>query len=201
MKVKRFIAALVALCVLAAPAAFAATVANTGGSPVQNHAQAKAAAVAARTQALRAIAARRNVFLARTLARRQGTALHRGYARRAHHRPLRALQRSNTHLRLALRALRRERIQQRRARVQQRAAFASVPKSTLDAIAACESHGNPRAIGGGGAYRGMFQMTYQIWAAVGGSGDPAAAPAGEQYYRAALVYQRYGSGQWPVCGR
>src|SRR3954453_23160564 len=30
----------------------------------------------------------------------------------------------------------------------------------LAAIAACESGGNPSAIGGGGQYRGAFQMTY-----------------------------------------
>lgn len=193
MKFKRHIAALASLGVLAAPAAFAATVANTGGSPVQNHVQAKAAAADTRERALQPAAARRNVRLARTLAKRQGTSLARGYARRAHQRPLPALRRSNARLRSQMRAVRRE-------QAQQRAAFANVPKSTLDAIAACESNGNPRAIGGGGAYRGLFQMTYSIWAAVGGSGDPAAASAGEQYYRAALVYSRYGSGQWPVCG-
>ena len=74
-------------------------------------------------------------------------------------------------------------------------------RENLSSIAWCESHNNPRAIGGGGRYRGMYQMTFSIWGAVGGHGDPAAAPAAEQYYRAALIYTRYGSGQWPVCGR
>ena len=50
----------------------------------------------------------------------------------------------------------------------------------LEAIAQCESHGNPRAIGGGGQFRGKYQFTYATWAAVGGSGDPAAAPESEQ---------------------
>jgi hypothetical protein len=71
----------------------------------------------------------------------------------------------------------------------------------LAAIAACESGGNPSAIGGGGAYRGAFQMTYAAWASVGGSGDPAAAPMAEQVRRAAALYAQAGPGQWPVCGR
>lgn len=70
----------------------------------------------------------------------------------------------------------------------------------LSAIAACESHGNPRAIGGGGAFRGKYQFDYGTWAAVGGSGDPAAAPEREQDHRAALLLQRAGSSPWPVCG-
>jgi hypothetical protein len=72
--------------------------------------------------------------------------------------------------------------------------------AVLAKIAECESHGNPRAIGGGGLYRGAFQMTTSIWASVGGHGDPASAPLAEQYRRAALLYQRSGPGQWPVCG-
>jgi hypothetical protein len=70
----------------------------------------------------------------------------------------------------------------------------------LAAIAACESGGNPRAIGGGGLYRGKYQMTYAAWASVGGKGDPAAAPEAEQDRRAAMLLAQSGSGQWPVCG-
>jgi hypothetical protein len=70
----------------------------------------------------------------------------------------------------------------------------------LAAIAACESGGNPGAIGGGGLYRGMFQMTYASWASVGGAGDPAAAPVSEQVRRAAALYATAGPGQWPLCG-
>ena len=84
----------------------------------------------------------------------------------------------------------------------QRRAYASVAvPGALQAIAACESGGNPQAIGGGGAFRGKYQFTYATWAAVGGSGDPAAAPEAEQDMRAALLYARAGAGQWPVCGR
>jgi resuscitation-promoting factor RpfB len=76
----------------------------------------------------------------------------------------------------------------------------SVPPQ-LQAIAECESHGNPRSIGGGGLYRGKYQMTTSIWASVGGHGDPAAASEREQDLRAALLYNRSGAGQWPVCGQ
>jgi hypothetical protein len=71
----------------------------------------------------------------------------------------------------------------------------------LQAIAACESGGDPHAIGGGGAFRGKYQFTYATWAAVGGSGDPAAAPEAEQDRLAAKLYATAGAGQWPVCGR
>ena len=71
----------------------------------------------------------------------------------------------------------------------------------LQAIAACESGGNPRAVGGGGAFRGKYQFDYGTWARVGGSGDPAAAPEAEQDRRAALLYARAGASPWPVCGR
>jgi soluble lytic murein transglycosylase-like protein len=70
----------------------------------------------------------------------------------------------------------------------------------LQSIAACESGGNPRAIGGGGAYRGKYQFDHQTWASVGGSGDPAAAPEAEQDKRAAMLYARAGAAPWPVCG-
>jgi Transglycosylase-like domain len=71
----------------------------------------------------------------------------------------------------------------------------------LAAIAACESGGDPRAVGGGGTFRGKYQFDYGTWASVGGSGDPAAAPEGEQDRRAAMLYARAGASPWPVCGR
>jgi hypothetical protein len=69
------------------------------------------------------------------------------------------------------------------------------------ALARCESGGNPNSIGGGGAYRGLYQFTYGTWRAVGGSGDPIDASSEEQTYRAKLLYLRRGSAPWPVCGR
>ena len=73
--------------------------------------------------------------------------------------------------------------------------------AVLKAIAACESGGNPRAIGGGGLYRGLLQFDRQTWVSVGGTGDPAAASVAEQYRRGAILYARAGSAPWPVCGR
>ncbi|SHN70860.1 Uncharacterized conserved protein YabE, contains G5 and tandem DUF348 domains [Geodermatophilus obscurus] len=68
------------------------------------------------------------------------------------------------------------------------------------ALAKCESGGRPNAVSGTGKYRGMYQFSQGTWNAVGGSGDPAAASADEQTYRAQLLYQRSGAGQWPHCG-
>ena len=70
----------------------------------------------------------------------------------------------------------------------------------LQAIANCESGGDPKAVGGGGLYRGKYQFSRETWAAVGGSGDPAAAPEAEQDKRAAQLLAQSGTGQWPVCG-
>jgi hypothetical protein len=70
----------------------------------------------------------------------------------------------------------------------------------LRSIAWCESKNDPHAIGGGGAYRGMYQFSFSTWGVVGGSGDPAAAPRAEQTWRAWLLLSRHGSGHWPVCG-
>jgi hypothetical protein len=88
----------------------------------------------------------------------------------------------------------------KRARARAAAAPAASASPQLEAIAACESGGNPSAIGGGGAYRGKYQFDYGTWASVGGSGDPAAAPESEQDARAAMLLQRAGTAPWPVCG-
>jgi hypothetical protein len=101
-----------------------------------------------------------------------------------------------------VRAARSERrAARKRAARRERAKYRSVAiPPQLASIANCESHGNPRAVSGTGTYRGKYQFSYSTWAAVGGSGDPAAASEAEQDYRAALLYQRSGPGQWPVCG-
>jgi Transglycosylase-like domain len=89
-------------------------------------------------------------------------------------------------------------------RREQREAFAALPggvsQATLDAIASCESGGNPAAVSADGSYRGKYQFDQGTWESVGGSGDPAAAPESEQDYRAALLYTQSGSSPWPVCG-
>jgi hypothetical protein len=100
----------------------------------------------------------------------------------------------------ALRA-RRAKLAARRAAHARNATYTGPLAGVLAKIAACESGGNPAAIGGGGAYRGAYQMTFAAWASVGGHGDPATAPMAEQTRRAALLYTQSGAGQWPVCGR
>jgi hypothetical protein len=83
----------------------------------------------------------------------------------------------------------------------QQTAGGSTAPAGLQAIAACESGGNPGAVGGGGAYRGKYQFDQQTWASVGGSGDPASAPEAEQDKRAAILYSQRGASAWPVCGQ
>jgi hypothetical protein len=102
----------------------------------------------------------------------------------------------------AVRLVKHERQVAARKRAAARAAAAPAASASpqLEAIAACESGGNPSAIGGGGAYRGKYQFDYGTWASVGGTGDPAAAPEAEQDRRAAILLQRSGTSPWPVCG-
>jgi resuscitation-promoting factor RpfB len=69
------------------------------------------------------------------------------------------------------------------------------------ALARCESGGNPRATGGNGRYRGLYQFTLSTWHAVGGQGDPIDWGWDEQTYRAKLLYVRRGDSPWPTCGR
>ena len=98
--------------------------------------------------------------------------------------------------------LRRSRRELRRAKAA--ATASSVTGSTaspnLEAIAACESGGNPSTNTGNGFY-GKYQFTQSAWASVGGTGNPAAASEAEQDKRAAMLYSQQGSSPWPVCGR
>jgi hypothetical protein len=83
--------------------------------------------------------------------------------------------------------------------------FAQLPGGvslgTLEAIAACESGGNPEAVSPEGTYMGLFQFDQGTWESVGGTGLPTEASAEEQEYRAALLYSEAGSSPWPVCGQ
>lgn len=92
----------------------------------------------------------------------------------------------------------------REARRRQRERFRDLPgavsRATLDSIASCESGGDPRIVSSNGLYHGKYQFSLETWASVGGQGSPAEAPEIEQDYRAALLYERSGPGQWPVCG-
>jgi soluble lytic murein transglycosylase-like protein len=94
-----------------------------------------------------------------------------------------------------------ERAERRRERADEQS-FGLAPGvslATLDAIAACESGGDPTAVNPAGYY-GKYQFDTSTWASVGGTGNPAEAPEAEQDYRASLLYSRAGSSPWPVCG-
>ena len=88
----------------------------------------------------------------------------------------------------------------RRERRSRAKAQAPVVPPVLQAIAACESGGNPRAVSADGRYHGLFQFDQTTWNSVGGEGDPAAASVAEQVKRAEILYAQAGPGQWPVCG-
>jgi resuscitation-promoting factor RpfB len=66
----------------------------------------------------------------------------------------------------------------------------------------CESGGNPRAIGGGGLYRGAFQFMRSTWKASPKSpgGDPIVYAYRTQAVVAVALKNRDGAGHWPVCG-
>jgi hypothetical protein len=70
----------------------------------------------------------------------------------------------------------------------------------LAAIAKCESGGDPTAVSADGQYRGKYQFLISTWEAIGGTGDPAAAPEPEQDQRAAALLAAEGTSPWPVCG-
>ena len=106
---------------------------------------------------------------------------------------------SDRALRRAVRQLRR-RSQRVSRQIRARRALTASVRGVLERIAACESHGNPRAISASGTFRGKYQFSYGTWAAVGGRGDPAAAPEAEQDRRAAILLMRTGGSAWPVCG-
>jgi hypothetical protein len=122
----------------------------------------------------------------------------RGFSPRAYRRAVRDDQPAR--LARRVRSLRRELEDARRDRHRARRARHSAASPTLEAIAACESGGNPATNTGNGFY-GKYQFTLSTWQSVGGSGNPAAASEAEQNRRAALLYAREGASPWPVCGR
>lgn len=69
----------------------------------------------------------------------------------------------------------------------------------LKRIAQCESGGNPRAVSASGRYRGKYQFDRSTWAAIGGSGDPAAASESTQDRLALKLYRKRGTAPWPNC--
>jgi hypothetical protein len=69
-------------------------------------------------------------------------------------------------------------------------------------VSYCESHNNPRAVGGGGRYRGAFQFTRNAWNTSPKSpgGDPIRYAWKTQAAVAVLLKHRDGTRPWPVCG-
>lgn len=70
----------------------------------------------------------------------------------------------------------------------------------LEAIAQCESGGDPTAVSADGLYRGKYQFTQETWQSLGGTGDPAAAPESVQDELAAQLLSQAGTSPWPHCG-
>lgn len=69
----------------------------------------------------------------------------------------------------------------------------------LEAIAQCESGGDPEAVSESGRYRGKYQFDMETWRSVGGTGDPAKASEREQDRRAMKLFKREGTAPWPNC--
>lgn len=87
-----------------------------------------------------------------------------------------------------------------------RARSAPTPRPVLSgdvwgALAACESGGNPRAVGGGGRYFGAFQFSLGTWHSMGMPGNPVDYSFSAQLAVAQRLQARSGWGQWPHCSR
>jgi Transglycosylase-like domain len=130
---------------------------------------------------------------------RTNTRLARRAARLGHHRLRTGHARRLRDDAVSVIRLRNQRLRRRIARLERRAG-ASTASAPLQAIAACESGGNPSTNTGNGFY-GKYQFTQETWQSVGGTGNPAAASEAEQDRRAAQLYAQAGSSPWPVCGR
>jgi uncharacterized protein YabE (DUF348 family) len=76
----------------------------------------------------------------------------------------------------------------------------SVDSLNWNALAECESGGNPNAVNSAGPYYGLYQFSASTWRSVGGTGVPTDHGAGEQTFRAKKLYQAQGDSPWPSCG-
>jgi hypothetical protein len=123
-------------------------------------------------------------------ARKLARVRHERFSARAYRRRLRGDSAAELH----------DRLRGLRHRLARAAQPAMAVSPTLQAIAACESGGNPATDTGNGFY-GKYQFTLSTWQSVGGTGNPAGASEAEQDRRAAMLYAREGASPWPVCGR
>jgi hypothetical protein len=118
------------------------------------------------------------------------------------HRAVRLARRLDLSARAERRRLRNAPADEIRSRIRELEQRLAAPTAspTMQAIAQCESGGNPSADTGNGFY-GKYQFTLETWQAVGGTGNPAHASEAEQDRRAAALYAQAGPSPWPVCGR
>ena len=100
---------------------------------------------------------------------------------------------------VAKRAAERRAAEKREAHQAAAAPSVAIPPQ-LEAIAQCESGGDPTAVSADCTYYGKYQFSVATWQATGGSGLPSQASEAEQDMRAAMLYAQSGPGQWPVCG-
>ena len=129
---------------------------------------------------------RTNLRLARREARLSGDKLRKGYARRVKDDPVDVIRTHNRRLRTRITRLDR--------------GAGSTASAPLQAIAACESGGDPSTNGGGGQYRGKYQFSTSTWQG-GRLGRSRGCPEAEQDKRASMLYARTGASSWPVCGQ
>jgi hypothetical protein len=175
----------VAGSVLAVPSTALAAAAQTD-SDTPGHDALRASGRLTRDAAIQERLVRTNLRLARREARLSGDKLRKGYRRRVKDDPVYVLRTHNRRLRTRITRLER--------------GAGSTASAPLQAIAACESGGNPATDTGNGFY-GKYQFTQSTWQSVGGTGNPAAASEAEQDRRAAMLYAQSGSTPWPVCGQ
>ena len=176
----------VAGSVLAVPSTALAAATHQTDSDTPGHEALRASGRLTRDAALEERLVRTNLRLARREARLSGDRLRQGYARRLRDDPVSVIRAHNRRLRTRISRL-------------ERGAGSTAP-APLQAIAACESGGDPSTNTGNGFY-GKYQFTQSTWQSVGGTGNPAAASEAEQDRRAAMLYAQAGSTPWPVCGQ
>jgi hypothetical protein len=200
MRPKPTTAVALAGTLLAAPAALAAEADDPPSplrtalrAPVAGHltvaAQMRAEARANRQQDL----SRRAVRLARRVADARGTRFDEAAERS------RLRGEAPDEIQERMRELRRD-LDEAQAPADLDEAQASAASPTLEAIAACESGGDPTTDTGNGFY-GKYQFDLPTWQSVGGSGNPAQASEAEQDRRAALPNDQARPSHSPVSGR
>ena len=89
----------------------------------------------------------------------------------------------------------------RRTRAPRASRSSSTGGRSFDALAQCESGGNPQAVGGGGRYYGAFQFSLATWRSLGYSGNPADHSYETQKAAAQKLVRRSGWSQFPSCSR